>query len=185
MELASNPHLWRLHSLPFSIFTPSVGTEKHMFYRKIALFNHSERGFFLLLLLYIQGSNCCCGGGRFFYLFPTVFIFWFILSNRLCTPGTAFMHGCASPHRFSEPNVWLLAFQVGEAPLSSCSHLLKWIFAQYWLALNPQQCLSFACGIQGSSPGGRLGDAREERLNVGCVGGGKEIKILFSPQGFP
>lgn len=108
-------------------------------------------------------SSSCYGGGHCIYLFPIVFIFWFILSKNMCTPASAFMHGRTFPQQFPAPDVWLLAFQVGTAPVSSCSHLLKWIFAQYWLALNPQQCLSFACGIQGSSLLGMPGEAGRKK----------------------
>lgn len=55
-----------------------------------------------------------------------------------------------------------LAFQVGTAFLSTCSHLTKWIFVRRWLALNPQQRLSFACSIQGPSLKETLGDMRKK-----------------------
>lgn len=75
------------------------------------------------------------------------------------------------------------AFQVGTAFLSTCSHLTKWIFARCWLALNPQQRLSFACSIQGPLLEETLGDMRKKMEC--CVGGGKDIKKSFLATGHP
>lgn len=130
----------------------------------------------------------------FYHLIFYFFASWFTEGSDVWC--AACMHACFhdnAPHNTRS----FLAYQVGQARLLPCCQLLKWIFAQYWLALNPQRCLSFACGAPGSSlreekwyhpsekNGGKVGGAG--RWDDGCVGGGElsKLKRYFLSTGLP
>lgn len=88
------------------------------------------------------------------------------------------MYACAFPQQCSEQNIELLAFQVGQVPLSPCSRLLKWIFAQYWLALNPQQCLHLHMAAGDHHQGKKINDKSHQKRGRGWISWGDARKEM-------
>lgn len=187
----------------FPVCTSFFATAIHNVHTK-ALCNDSERCFYYSYRWngYLKASNpvhllvslvVIAFFSQSYCIFLCWLIFWGIFRDRclivlhVCMLYCIYMSISKTVQRTKHRAPCILS---RPSPFLPCSHLLKWIFTLYWLALNPQQWLSFACGRDHQWENKKIirtmkkrdgwsWEMQEEKERIRCVAVGKDIKIKY------